>query len=256
MFAILGGNGHVRGYCALVGLLSYSRAAIGVLLPSGSFGWSRAVDKILNLTSMGIAIFFMLVLSRSKFRSYFISWSERGAYEGTHKLLETHKPSFVALPYLLLFWLLLLLFGFVPIVRLFGLTGLENVTLTDLDRALIQSLGLKIHSSVAYLEVGTLALAQNWTGIFLILCGIIIHFTPTHSRELKYFLLMSGLTLSSLLVASSHLFQFWLILYVRTCPDLSIIRPMAQTIALELGYIWQMLSGVIIAGALAIIGGV
>ena len=129
-----------------------------------------------------ILIFFIRVVSRSRVRSRLFVRAERKVYVGAQTPLDEPKPGFIALPYLLSFWALVILLGLTlpPTVNLTAI--LQPDKLRQLDLPMVISLSLLFN-------------VLNLCGVALVLSGILLHLRPNHSRQLKYSLVMACMPL-------------------------------------------------------------
>jgi hypothetical protein len=90
--------------------------------------------------------------------------------------LEESAPGYIALPYVLGFWTFAVLLGLI----------------------LAPGVDLSILLNPRSGELRLLGLAMQFPFIVCVIAGILVHFRPNHSRELKYSLIMAGFPLLSL----------------------------------------------------------
>jgi hypothetical protein len=122
--------------------------------------------------------FFVAAVSRSRMRGRLFAWAERRVYARRQMPLDEPPPGRIALPYLLGFWTLVIVFG-LTLVPTVDLSVLRN------PASAVQS---SAPGSVVYAIAGN---ALNLFTVVLVIFGLLVHLRPNHSRQLKYSLIMA-----------------------------------------------------------------
>jgi len=145
---------------------------------------------------IGVSLYlFIAFVTRSRRRRKLFTYAERRAYGeqspleeptpdgGQRAPVEEPTPGYIALPYLLAFWVFTILLGLIlaPAVDLSELLNSKS----DMSRFLF-----------LVISIGFIA---------CLIAGILEHFRPNHSRQLKYSLIMACLPLSTLFLAPTSI---------------------------------------------------